>query len=135
MTDYELASLLIVTVDSLWQIFAIYVSIVFAFLIAAYVVSSKLAPKIVSIVITLYTLVALWSLFGLNRTSIATSSLAREMKRRALDPDSSLGWHPAATTPELVFESIPTLITALALIAYVGSIIFFLHQRKESALS
>jgi len=58
MTDHELLSTFIEFTNTLWTIFATYVSIVFAFLVAAYLVSSRLTPKVVSLVITLYSLVS-----------------------------------------------------------------------------
>ncbi len=130
MTDYEMLSTVIEIVNALWAIFATYVSIVFAFLVASYLVADKLAPKIVSIVITLYTLVALWSVFGLNRISATASGMAFEIKRAVLEAGSSLGWHPIVGTPDQLFSAIPVFVTTVALVAYVGSIVFFFHQRK-----
>ena len=114
----------------LWQIFAVYVSVVFAFLIASYLVSDKLAPKMVSVVISLYSLVAVWSLFGISRTSATVISLAGEIKQLVSAGGSSLGWHPAVATPDLAFALIQVLIVAIAVFAYIASMVFFFHQRK-----
>jgi len=130
MTDYEMMSLAIEIINTLWAIFAIYVSIVFAFLVAGYLVASQLAPKIVSIVITLYSLVALWSLWGLNRTAATAMALIAEIQRAVEQDGSSLGWYPGVSIPEPVLVGIPLLVTAVAVLAYIGSIAFFFHQRK-----
>ena len=54
MTDYELLNIFIEFTNTVWTIFATYVSIVFAFIVAAYLVSSRLTPKVVSLVLYLY---------------------------------------------------------------------------------
>lgn len=133
MTDYEMLSVTIELINTTWTIFATYVSIVFAFLVASHLVSNKLAPNIVSVVITLYTLVALWSVWGLNRTSASLAAILSEIKRAVGEADSSLGWYPAISIPDLMMSAIPILITTVAVVAYAGSIAFFFHQRKFSA--
>ena len=130
MTDYEMFSGLTESINTLWTIFTAYVSIVFAFLVASYLVAKKLASQMVSLVVALYTLVALWALFGLNRTSLTITALTAEIKRAVLESESSLGWHPAVATPDVVFVALPAAISFVAIIAYVGSIVFFFHQRK-----
>jgi len=130
MTDYELMSLVVEGINTLWAIFAIYVSIVFAFLVVSYLAASQLAAKIVTIVITLYTLVALWSFWGLNRTAATFAAIIAEIQRAVDEDGSSLGWYPGVSIPDFVLTVFPALITTIALVAYVGSIAFFFHQRK-----
>ena len=132
MTDYELVSLLTESIMLLWQIFATYVSIVFAFLVATYLVSHKLAAKMVSTVIALYTLVVAWSLFGISRTSATVIALANEIKLSVLQGNASLAWHPVVSTPDLALTFIQFLNNGVAVFAYVASIIFFFHQRSAS---
>lgn len=133
MNDYEILSMTEEFVNTTWTIFATYVSIVFAFLVASYLVAAKLVARIVWIVIALYTLVALWAVWGLNRTSVSLVAAMAEIKRMVQESDSSLGWWPPASTPDLVLSLIPTVITAIAVFAYAGSVIFFFHQRKIRA--
>lgn len=130
MTDYEIVSVLNEFVSTTWSIFSTYVSIVFAFLVASYLVSSKLAPRIVAVVMVLYTLVAFWALWGLNRTAANLMASIAEIKRRVHEDGSSLGWLPATSIPDFMLHAIPLLITAVAVIAFVGSVVFFFHQRK-----
>jgi len=123
------------SINTLWTIFSIYVSIVFAFLVASYLVAGNLARTLASIIITLYTLVALWSLFGLNRTAATVVAIIFEIKRAVLETNSSLAWHPAVSTPNQIFSAYPAFITALALVAYVGSIFFFFQQRRLKSIN
>ena len=131
MTDYELLSIFIEFINTTWMIFATYVSIVFAFLIAGYLVARKLTPGIISLVVTLYTLVAVWSIFALNRNVVSISATAAELNRAVQEGDSSLGWLPAIESAELMTVLVPALVTGLGIVAYLGSIFFFFYQRNS----
>ena len=133
MTDFELVSMLNDFINTTWFIFATYVSIVFAFLVVSYLASDKLAPRIVSIVIALYTLVALWAIWGLNRTSANLGASIAEIKQQVQAGASSLAWLPVASVPDFIVAAIPLVVTALAVIAYAGSIVFFVHQKRTGA--
>ena len=132
MTDYELLSIFIEFINTTWAIFATYVSIVFAFLVAGYLVSKKLSSTIVSIVVTLYTLVAFWSVFALNRNVIAIGATVAEINRAVQEGESSLGWVPGVAAADFMTPLIPALVTGLAVVAYVGSIFFFFYQRNST---
>ena len=131
MTDYELLSIFIEFINTTWTIFATYVSVVFAFLVAGYLVSKKLSSSIVSTVVTLYTLVAFWSIFALNRNVVAIGAAVAEINRAILEDGSSLGWLPAIASADFLTPVIPFLVTSLAIVAYLGSIFFFFYQRKR----
>ena len=130
MTDYELLTIFIEFVNTTWMIFATYVSIVFAFIVASHLVARQLTSRVVSLVITLYTLVAVWSVWGISMNAISISATAGEMKRRLLEDSSSLDWLTLITMPDFMASTIPFLITLLALVVYVGSIVFFFYQRR-----
>ncbi len=130
MTDYELLTIFIEFVNTTWTIFATYVSIVFAFIVASHLVARQLTSRVVSLVITLYSLVAVWSVWGISMNAISISATVGEMKRRLLEGGSSLGWLPIVETPDFMRSIIPFLITLLALVVYVGSIVFFFYQRR-----
>ena len=131
MSDFELISTFMAAVETLWLIFSTFVSVVFAFLVVSYLVAGKLQKSLAATIIGLYSLVALWSVWALNRGSASVSAVGGQMKARVQDGTSTLGWHPAASTPDLVITAIPILITVIALLSYVGSIYFFYAQRKH----
>lgn len=131
MTDSELLSAFMAAVETLWLIFSTYVSIVFAFLVVSYLVANKLQTSLAAIVVALYTLVALWSSWALSRGSMSVTAVASQMKARAGDGTSAIGWHPAANTPDILMSAIPPLITLIAVLTYIGSIFFFYIQRKN----
>ncbi len=130
MTDYELLSIFIEFTNTVWTIFATYVSIVFAFIVAAYLVSGRLTPKVVSLVLTLYSLVSFWSIWAISQNAYAIAATVGEMKRVVQESDSSLGWVPQAAVPDFMLPILPIVITSLAFVAYAGSIVFFFYQRR-----
>ena len=130
MTDHELITIFIEFVNTTWTIFGTYVSIVFAFIVASHLAASRLTSKVASLVITLYTLVAAWSVWGISMNATSISATVGEMKRRLLDESSSLGWLPILGMPDYMLPVIPILITCLAAVVYIGSIVFFFHQRR-----
>ena len=130
MTDYELLTVTIEFINIVWAIFATYVSIVFAFIVASHLVAKKLTPRVVSLVITLYTLVAVWAVWGISMNAFAISATSGELKRRLVEDGSSLGWLPLLEMSDSVRSTVPFLITLLVVVVYVGSIIFFFYQRQ-----
>jgi hypothetical protein len=116
------------------MIFAAYVSIVFAFIVAAYLVANRLTSPVVKLVISLYSAVSLWSVWALSQNASAISATVQEMKRVVAEGGSSLNWVPQLGIPDPMIPIVPWLITILAAFVYVGSIVFFFYQRKtESA--
>jgi len=134
MTDYEMFSALSETIALLWTIFSIYVSIVFAFLVASHLAARQLASKIVSLVITLYTLVATWALFGLNRTAATLSAAIEETKQAVQESGSSLDWLPMVGMPDAFSRAFPILVLSIGLAVYIASIVFFFDERKNDPL-
>ncbi|MFT7653893.1 MAG: hypothetical protein ACI9UU_003007 [Candidatus Azotimanducaceae bacterium] len=130
MTDHELITIFIEFVNTTWTIFGTFVSIVFAFIVASYLAASRLTSKVVLLVITLYTLVAAWSMWGISMNANSISATVGEMKRRLLEESSSLGWLPILGLPDYMLPVIPILITCLASVVYIGSIVFFFYQRR-----
>jgi hypothetical protein len=130
MTDYELLSVFIAFTNTVWMIFAAYVSIVFAFIVAAYLAAHRLTSRVVRLVVSLYSAVSLWSVWAVHQNALAISDTVREMKRVVAENGSSLNWVPQLDIPDPMIPVIPWLITTLAAFAYLGSIVFFFYQRR-----
>jgi len=135
MTDFELLSIFIAFTNTVWMIFATYVSIVFAFIVAAYLVARRLSGQVVHLIIALYSVVSLWSIWAIRQNAVAISATVEEMKRVVAENGSSLGWVPQLAIPESMIPVVPWLITLLAVVAYVGSVFFFFFQRRIGAPS
>ncbi len=130
MSDHELLSTFIAFTNTLWMIFATYVSIVFAFIVAAYLVADRLTPRVVSLVVTLYSLVSFWSVWAISQNAGAVAATVSEMKRVVEENDSTLGWVPQVSIADFLIPTLPRVITGLAFVAYAGSIVFFFYQRR-----
>jgi hypothetical protein len=133
LTDYELFSAFAEAWTLVWLIFATYLTVTFAFLVAGYLVSHSLKPAMATLVVGLYSLVALWCTFGINRWVTTAASMTREIQRAVAEDGSTLGWTTMATTPESVTGAIPLLLLVICVGAYAGAVVFFFYQRKLEA--
>lgn len=130
LTDYELISAFADAWSVVWLIFATYLTVTFAFLVAGYLVSHSLKPAMVTLIVGLYSLVSLWCTFGINRWVTTAVSMTREVQRAVAEDSSTLGWTTMATTPEFVTAVIPIMLLVICVSAYAGAVIFFFHQRR-----
>ena len=130
MTDYELVYFFYDVTDGLQTTFMNFVAVLFAFLIAAYLIADKLDAKIVFVVITLFTLVTMQQVFYAVGFGHDVSALAGQIAARAAEDSSNLGWHGAAT--HFVGGLIPIFRASVAVVlilSYIGALVFFFHQR------
>ena len=132
MTDAELLSAFSSFVNTSWMIFTAYVSIIFAYLVAGYLISSKLGSKMVILVSTIYTLVAMWAIFAINTNLQSISAAASEIRRVVREGESTLDWLPVVKIPEFLDATVPIIVTLITIGAYVGSIVFFFYQRHHN---
>ena len=131
MTDYELIYFFVEYVDGLQAAFMNYVAVLFAFLIAGYLVAAKLKSSMVSIVVGLFTLVVLLQAAVIIGHGYDTSALIGQITERAANPASGIDWHGAANPAAgvagaAVLRFIPAVVVILS---YIGGLIFFFHQR------
>ena len=133
MTDAELLNAFTDFVNTAWMIFTAYVSIVFAYLVAGYLISNKLGSKMVLLVSSIYTLVAVWAIFAINTNLQSISAAASEIRRVVREGESSLGWLPVVNVPQFLDSAIPIVVTLITIGAYAGSIVFFFYQRKYNS--
>jgi hypothetical protein len=130
MSDYELVSFFVANVEGLQTSMMNYVAVLFAFLIAAYLIADKLESSMVAVAIGLFTLVTLQQASPIIGFGHDAAALAVQIATRAAEDPSSVGWHGAATplgstgTPILRFSTIVVLV-----LSYIGALIFFFHQR------
>ncbi len=131
MSDYELVYFFMENINALQATFMNYVAVLFAFLIAAYLVAAKLESRMVFVIVGLFTLVALPQTFNIAGHGHDVAALASQIAARAAEDPSALGWHGTAT-PVLGIVGIPILrfsVVIVVLLSYIGGLIFFFHQR------
>jgi pheromone shutdown protein TraB len=135
MSDADLLNAFTNFVNTSWMIFTAYVSVVFAYLVAGYLVSSKLGSNMALLVSTIYTLVATWAIFAINTNLQSISATAREIRRVVEEGESTLGWLPIVDIPDFLDTTMPVIVTFITVGAYVGSILFFYYQRNHNSES
>ncbi len=131
MTDYELITFFYEGVNSLQVAFMNYVAVLFAFLIAAYLVAARLESSMVFIIVGLFTLVILQQSVTLVGFGYDVAALLSQIAARASEDPTGVGWHGGATplagavgAPVLRFSG-----AVIMIFSYIGGLVFFFHQR------
>lgn len=132
MTDYEMISAFSEIWSTAWAVFAVYITVTFAFLVTGYVVAKQLAPKIVRLILILYTVVAIWCFAGVERFARNGVNLGFEIKSSVQLGESGLAWTTMANEPDFMLSAVPILIWAIFLATYAGSVYFFFYQRNSN---
>lgn len=127
MTDYELYSLFYDVGATAETYTDRYMALLFAFLIAAYLVGGKLDRFLANIVIALYSAMAIR--YGLIFYNIAGDAIALSevLRQRAAEPGSALDWleiGPVST----VYDG----VLVLYFLSYLVSLAFFAYIRRRT---
>ena len=108
-----------------------YISILFAFLAASYLVADKLNPWLIAVVIGLFTIYSLDAIMALYYLNLDVAEIQRLMHERVQAGSVELAFHGAAKE-SFDLESIDNNILArmmVAIFGFVGSIAFFFIRR------
>ena len=135
MTDYEMLSEFNEYWGTVFMVFSVYVTVTFAFLVASYMVADKLKTGMVWVVIGLYTITSLWLNIGLNRFAAMAGLLGAEIKRLVIIGQSSLTWTTLSQEPDYILPLASYLIMIFPIFIYLGTLIFFFHQRRSGRVS
>ena len=130
MSDYELVSLFAEYNGQLQTTLMNYVAVLFAFLIAGYLAADNLELRMVSIIVGLFTLVALPQVINAMGFGHDVAALASQIAVRAAEGSSDVGWH--GTTTWLGSTGVPVFRATTIIVivpSYIGALIFFFHQR------
>ncbi len=131
MSDYELFNTFTEIWNLVWVIFTVYLSVTFGFIVAGYLVASRLERMMVSLVIGLYSLVAAWCFVAIERFATNGVRIATDIREKVDAGQSSLGWTTMATEPADQIAVVRFLILALLILTFAGSIAFFILQRRS----
>ena len=125
MTDYELMSLFGEYVSHQQAVYMNFVTIVFAYIVAGYFVANKLTGRMAAIITILFTVVAF---------QLGTAAFFLIKDQFGLVPEMStrdaLQFHGAVQGGEPVTNMYVFLYIVAPIIAYIGALIFFFHQRR-----
>ena len=130
MSDYELVDIFIQYSNNLQAHFMNYVAVLFAFLIAAYLIADKLESSMAFIIVGLFTLVTMIQGVNVSGAGYDFVSVGMQVAARATQDSANLDWHATKTwlgNIGLPFVRFSTV--AVVIISYIGGIFFFFHQR------
>lgn len=103
-----------------------FTALLFAFLIAAYLVSHKLDRVMVGIVLSLYSAMALRYTFVYFNASDDVVAMAAQLRKLAAMPDSNIAWLEIG--PVHIFY---TAVAGIMFLCYLASIAFFFRTRHS----
>lgn len=125
MTDYELLIAFVETGQTSQDAYMNFVSIVFGFIVAGYLVADKLSQKMVILITILFTVVAFQEALTAILFAHDQFGLIPEMQTRI-----GLQFHGSSSIGDYPADAIYVMFISTPVLAYVGSIIFFFHQRS-----
>ena len=130
MTEYEMASLLIGWTNSTEGLLQTFIGLLFAFLIASYLVSSKLTGPMVVIVIGLFTAIEISYILSFWGSASDMASLAVKITEIKTAGSPHLDWifmNAEAGT----FKTLYAVQTAIMALSYLGALVFFFYTRHH----
>ncbi len=131
MSPYEQAHLFKEMVDSGGDNAMNYISVLFAFLVAGYLIGPHLNRVMTGIIVGLFTLFAGLMILTVNRTVAGIAAFAGEMRRMAGEDGGTMAWHPVVYEPFNVTEIFLPVLTALLFASYIAALVFFFASRKR----
>ena len=128
MTEYELVDTFYTIASLSDQLVARFITLLFAFLVASYLTSSKLDRKMTAVVITLYSYMALRYIVIHHNVAGDIATLAETLTEISLREGSSLGWLEigAGISTMHITQSVAMFLS------FAASIFFFFHTRQSS---
>lgn len=130
MSDYEMADSFSSMFSGLQMLFTSYVSIIFAFLIASWLVAHKINTVMAAICLFLFTLVSIYFISFTFFIAQDMLNLGKIIGQKVEAGESSLSWTGFGDE----WDDPPPLMNLLLfmeLAAYIASLLFFYYQRKS----
>lgn len=127
MTEYELVDTFYSIAALSDQLMGSFITLLFAFLVASYLVSDKLDRRMTIVVITLYSFMAFRYVMLYYNVSGDVATLADVLMQRRIEPGSSLGWLEIQDGISWVNAG----TTGAMFFGFVASIVFFFYTRHH----
>ena len=128
MTEYELVDIFYTIASLSDQVVASFITLLFAFLVASYLVSSKLDRKMTAVVVALYSYMALRYIVIYHNVTGDLAALADTLTELGLREGSSLGWLE-------IGDGISTMHITQSVamfLSFMASLFFFFHTKQRS---
>lgn len=133
MTPYEMADLFRALVDSATNSMMGYISVLFAFLVAAYLVAPQFNRVMSGIVLGLFTIFSAIMILAVNRSLETTANLAEEIRATVAKGDTAISWHPVVHESTTFVSFVAPMLTGLLVLGSAAGIVFFIYARKRGA--
>ena len=127
MTEYELVDTFYTIAALSDQLMASFTTLLFAFLVASYLVSSKLDRRMTVVVIALYSFMAIRYVVLFSNVTGDISTLADTLMQLRSGEGSSLEW--LEIQGGIWWVNVGTTIAML--LGYIASVIFFFYTRHH----
>ncbi len=130
MSNYELLDALYGCIGGVQTVLMNFVAVLFAFLIAGYLVADKLDKIIVIIIVTLFSLVTFNQMLASIGLSSDFAGLLLQLADRAATDPENMGWH--SSTLDIREFGLPIMRfspTVIIVVSYFGGLVFFFRQR------
>ena len=131
MTEFELVSLFDESSALLGAQVDTYLTILFAFVVVAYLAADKLTKIMVYVAVSLFTEATFLVAFAMYRTSRDLVNLAGEIRVAGQGAESALAFHALASEPGVVMAAVPWMFMVLLAAAYGAVLFLFFHVRAR----
>lgn len=126
MTEFETYTTFLLVFDTSETLIERFLTLLFGFLIASYLVGAKLDRLMIGIVLSLYTVMAVRYAFVFINASGDVVEMADVLRTLAASPNSNLSWLEIG--PVHIFFPV---VFAVMLLSYLASIVFFFRAREH----
>ena len=127
MTEFELLVVYQGTAETWIGIASIFISVLFAYIVTAYLVAAKLSRPQTMVITGLYTIFCLFLLMTLFGVQARMVQLASEIYE--LNPDRSL---PGGSDGQGGLLRAPEWVTGVLFMAYITGLVFMLQSRSKA---
>ncbi|MGI9201206.1 MAG: hypothetical protein ACR2QL_09115 [Woeseiaceae bacterium] len=131
MTEYEYATLFFQVAETAHAAIANFLTIVFAMIVVSYLAADKIDRYATGLLLSAYTLFSLGLAFEIFNIYRDLSNLGWELAKYQDANPMAYTWLGMASDLENGPNAvIPTVISTVCIIAYLGSMMFFVRMRK-----
>jgi len=127
MSEYELVDTFYTIAGLSDQIIGSFITLLFAFLVASYLASSRLDRRMVVVVIALYSFMTLRYVALFYNVAGDIVTLAETMNALRLKPDTSLGWLEIGGGMSMMLNG----TTIAMFLSFLASVYFFFYTRHH----
>jgi hypothetical protein len=130
MTDYELANLLVIQVQTMFEVLTTYITIVSGFLVVGYLVAHKLNRSMVAVLVVLFSMASLGCAVGMRSNVAGVSNTGRHLGEAIAAGTAHFGWRFSGARSPAIASTMPLMMQSIFVVAYIGALVFFFHQRR-----